>query len=100
MRFDVKAFTASFTIITAGFLFLLFVWCSANGFGAQIVQIFESIHPSGGFSIIENIGSSFFMKVPGIFINTVYAVLDAFIFSFLLSSLNNLIVTKSKKKKS
>ncbi len=98
MKFDIKAFTASFTIISVSFSLILFVWCSANGFGAQIVQLFESVHPTGGFSIIENINSSFFAKIPGIFINTIYVALDAFIVSFLFSSLNNFIVMKTRKK--
>lgn len=100
MKFDIKAFTSSFTILTASFSFILFTWCAANGFGAQIVQIFESVHPSGGLSIIENINKPFYAIIPGIIINTIYAALDGFIFSFLLSSLNNLIISQTGKKKS
>lgn len=97
MKFDIRSFTASFTLTVTIFSLLLFTWCSINGFGAQIVQIFESVHPSGGFSIIDNFDANLISKIPGIIINTLYAAIDSFIFSLLIAIFNNFFLNKLKK---
>lgn len=101
MNINLKAFTISFTLVVSIFSLILFIWCAINGFGAQLVQIFESIHPSGGFSIIENYNGSFLYITAGIAINTAYTILDtfiaSFIFAFTYNKINNINSKKIKK---
>ncbi len=99
MKIDIKAFTLSAVILTTLSSFILFVWCSSNNFAIEVVTLFEKLHPSGAFSISENLGNPFAKKIPGILINTVYAAADAFIFSFVFSFLYNLLADTDKKKK-
>ncbi|MCP4137903.1 MAG: hypothetical protein GY754_43475 [bacterium] len=93
MKLNIKAFSISALIIGAIPGLILFTWCSANGFGAELVKLFESIHPSGGLSILENMRPemTFVSRVPGILINTIYAGVDSFIAGFAFASLYNFL---------
>ncbi len=98
MKLNVKWFSITGLIMGGGIGLILFIWCSANGFGLQLVQLFESIHPSGGLSIVANISGSFVSKIPGIIVNTVYASVDSFIITFCYSGLYNLLISRASKK--
>jgi hypothetical protein len=78
---------------------ILFVWCLINGFGADIVRLFESIHPSGGLSIIDN-DLTLTSRIISVGINTAYAALDFLIFGFALSALYNFFINKFENDKS
>src|SRR4030042_2545934 len=94
MKLNIKWFSVTTLIIGTIPFLILFIWCSVNGFGVELVRIFESIHPNGGLSIFNNIDESFISRLPGIIINTAYAALDSFIFGITFSSLYNLFLTK------
>lgn len=94
MKLNVKWFSIASLIMGTIPLLALFIWCAINGFGAQLVGLFESIHPSGGFSIIENIDKELSTRIIGILINTLYAAIDSFILGFGFSSLYNLFISK------
>ena len=94
MKLNIKWFSLTAVVVGTVPALVLFIWCSANGFGAELVRLFESIHPSGGFSIIGNMTGGFSAKVPGIIINTLYAVVDSFIGGFAFSVLYNFFVTR------
>ena len=76
---------------------IIFIWCSINGFGADAVKLFESIHPSGGLSIIENMDKSTSFKLLGALIDTFYSAIDSFIAGFAFSGLYNLFISKFEK---
>ena len=97
MKLNTKWFSISLMIVGASFFLIFFIWCSVNGFGAELVRIFESIHPSGGLSIYQNMGKSFVSLIPGILVDTVYAAVDFFVFGFAFSSIYNLFVSRSIK---
>lgn len=99
MKLDIKAFTLSAVILITASSFILFVWCAANNFAFEVVTLFEKLHPSGAFSITENLGNPFSKKIPGILINTAYSAADVFIFSFIFSFLYNIFADTDKKKK-
>lgn len=100
MKLDIKAFTLTSLIIITAVSAILFIWCSINGFAFEVVNLFEILHPSGAFSIGQNLGNPFVSKIPGIIINTLYAAADSFILSFLFAVLyNRLTETGGKKKK-
>jgi hypothetical protein len=101
MKLNIKWFSITTLIIGTIPLFILFIWCSINQFGAEIVSLFESIHPSGGFSIIGNSGEleTFISRIPGIIINTVYAAIDFLILGSAFSSLYNFLVGRFDNKK-
>ena len=82
------------SIIALQILVWAMVFIFAN---AAFVRLFESIHPSGQFSIIQNIDKEFSQKIIGILINTLYAAVDSFIFGFILSSLYNFFVERFGK---
>ncbi len=94
MKINVKAFVISFTIVVSMPMVILFIWSALNGFGLMIVKIFESIHPSGGMSIVENINGSFTALLSGIIINSLYMMIDAFIVAFAFSKLYNFLSEK------
>lgn len=89
MKLNVKSFVISVTVIFSLPMIILFIWSSLNGFGLIPVKIFESVHPSGGFSIIENLSGTFLDRLPGILINSVYVIIDSIIFGFAFSKLYN-----------
>jgi len=94
MKFNVIWFSLTACIVGAFFSLVLFIWCSVNGFGAELVRLFESVHPSGGFSIIENMDASFLSKIPGILINFLYSAVDFLVAGFAFSSVYNLLLSK------
>jgi hypothetical protein len=100
MKLNIKWFSITTLIIGTIPLLMLFIWCSINQFGAEIVSLFESVHPSGGFSIIGNSGEAdtFINRIPGIIINTAYTAIDFLILGFAFSSLYNFMVTRFDKK--
>jgi hypothetical protein len=100
MKLHIKSFCITALIIGTMPLLILFIWCSINGFGIEVVRIFESIHPSGGLSIFNNLDKSLLNRLPGIIINTAYAALDSFIFGITFSSLYNFFISKFESQKS
>jgi len=94
MKLSIKWFSVTTLIVGTVPAAILFIWCAFNGFGAEIVRIFESIYPSGGFSIIDNMDKTFISRIPGIVINSCYVAVDCFIMGFAFSSLYNLFVSK------
>ncbi len=100
MKINIKWFSITTLIIGTVPMLILFVWCSINNFGIDIVRLFESIHPNGGLSIIEKIDSTVSARIPGIVINTMYAALDSLIAGFAFSALYNFFVSISENKKS
>lgn len=100
MKLNIVYFSITALIIATIPMSLLFIWCGINGFGAEIVRLFELIHPSGGFSIIENMDKDFSTRIPGIVINTIYVAVDSFIGGFTFSSLYNFLITRTEKKES
>jgi len=97
MRLHIRAFClASVTTATLPG-FIIFVWCSLTGFGTELVRLFESIHPSGGLSIIDNVNNSFTSCIPGIVVNTLYTAVDAFILSIIFALFYNLFIGKFEK---
>lgn len=100
MKLNIKWFSITTLIVGTVPMLILFVWCSINNFGIEIVRLFESIHPNGGLSIIETIESGIATRVPGILINTLYAALDSLIAGFAFSALYNFFVSFSEKNKS
>ncbi len=99
MKFNVKWFSITLMLVVSVPALALFIWCSATGFGADIVKLFESIHPSGGFSIIKQLTQSkgFSSCIPGIVINFFYTVVDTFIVGFVFASVYNTFVSKFAK---
>ncbi len=89
MKLNIRAFALSFTILASVPFIVIFIWCSVNGFGSLVVQIFESLHPSGGYSIIKNMSGAFTAKLPGIAINSIYILIDSFISAFVFASFYN-----------
>ncbi len=96
MKLNVISFSLSTLIVGTIPLAILFIWCALNGFGLEFVRIFESIHPSGGLSIIENMSKGFSARIFGIFINIFYVAADTFIAGFALSSIYNFLNKKIK----
>lgn len=94
MKFNVKWFSITALIIGTIPFMGLFIWCSINGFGIEIVKLFESVHPSSGYSIFQNMDKAFSGRIPGIIIDTVYAALDSFILGFSFSGLYNFFVAR------
>ena len=92
MKINIKYFSIALTVVLSTPIIILFIWCAANGFGIDVVRIFESLHPNAGFSIVET--GSFV----GVAINSAYAIIDSFIFSFAFASLYNFLVSKGEKK--
>ncbi|MBN1501105.1 MAG: hypothetical protein JW982_13170, partial [Spirochaetes bacterium] len=92
MKINIRAFALSFTICVSVPFIAIFIWCSANNFGSLVVQIFESLHPSGGYSIIRNMNSGFTSKIPGIAINSAYILIDSFISAFVFASFYNFFI--------
>ena len=89
MKLNVKWFTVTALIIGTTPLMILFIWCAINGFGLEAVRLFESVHPGGGFSIIDASDGSFASKIPGILINTLYAAADSLIAGFGFATIYN-----------
>lgn len=100
MKLHIKSFSITALIIGTIPLLILFTWCSINGFGIELVRLFESIHPSGGLSIFNNMDKSLLDRLPGIIINTAYAALDSFIFGITFSSLYNFFISIFESQKS
>lgn len=94
MKLHIKSFSITSLIIGTIPMLILFSWCSINGFGIEMVRLFESIHPSGGLSIFNNMDNSLLDRLPGIIINTAYTALDSFIFGITFSSLYNFLISK------
>ncbi len=91
MKLNVKSFVLTMAIIISVPSIVLFVWSSLNGFGLIIVKIFESVHPSGGLSIVENLDSNFLSKLPGVAINSLYVIIDSVIIGYAFSKLYNFL---------
>ncbi len=89
MKLQVKWFTLS--LVLAGLIpsVILFAWCAVNGFGTEVVRLFESIHPAGGFSVIPSAGSTALSRIIAVVINSLYSAVDFFIAGILFSSLYN-----------
>lgn len=98
MKLNIKWFSITTLIIGTVPMLILFIWCSINNFGIEIVRLFESVHPNGGLSIIGNIDGTFTSRIPGIAINTLYASLDSLIAGFAFSALYNFFISLSEKK--
>lgn len=99
MKLNIKWFSITALIVGTVPLLILFIWCSINNFGLEMVRIFESIHPNGGLSIVENIENPITARIPGVIINTIYAALDSLIAGFAFSALYNFFISISEKKK-
>ncbi len=97
MKLNVKWFSLTALIVGTVPLCILFIWCAANGFGIELVRIFESVHPSGGLSIFQNMEEAFVSRIPGILIDTAYAAADFFILGLAFSSLYNLLIDRFEK---
>ena len=93
MKLNVKAFAISLMIVFTVPSMVLFIWCAVNGFGIEVVRIFETLHPNGGFSVVKD-GS-----IVGVVVNTIYAAVDSFIVGFAFSSLYNVLVGSDERKK-
>ncbi|MBP7734854.1 MAG: hypothetical protein KA369_02665 [Spirochaetes bacterium] len=98
MKLNIKWFSITTLIIGTLPMLILFIWCSINNFGIEVVRLFESIHPNGGLSIIENIEGTITSRIPGIAINTMYAAFDSLIAGFAFSALYNFFISLSQKK--
>jgi hypothetical protein len=92
MKLSNKWFTITALIVGTTPLFFLFLWCAINGFGLEAVRLFESIHPAGGFSIIDAMNGPFVARIPGIIINTLYAAADSMIAGFGFSTIYNFFI--------
>jgi hypothetical protein len=99
MKLNILWFSLTALIVGSTPLLILFIWCSINGFGIEAVRIFESIHPAGGLSIIENLNGGITARIPGIVIDTAYAALDFLIAGFAFSALYNFFAGRSEKTK-
>lgn len=97
MKLNIRAFCLASVIIVTLPSLLLFVWCAVTGFGSELVRLFESVHPSGGLSIIANVSTSFTSCIPGIAVNTLYAAADSFIGSMMFVLLYNFLAGKFEK---
>lgn len=97
MKLNVKWFSITALIVVTVPSAVLFVWTSINGFGLEMVRLFESLHPGGGLSILNNIENGFTGCIPGILINVFYAAVDSFIAGFAFSSLYNLFLSRFEK---
>jgi hypothetical protein len=97
MKLHVTWFAVT-ALIVGGIPFtILFIWCATNGFGAEAVRLFESLHPSGELSIIANMDKTFSARIPGILINSIYIFIDCFIAGFAFSSLYNFLTGRFTK---
>jgi len=94
MKINVKAFVIALSVIISVPMIVLFIWSSYNGFGILPVKIFESIHPSGGMSIVENIDGTFMTRLPGVLIDSLYIIVDSVIISFAFSKFYNYLSSK------
>ena len=97
MKIHVKSFSIAALIVGTVPIGFLFVWCAVNGFGVEVVRIFESIHPSGAFSILGNMDKPFTGMIPGILIDIFYAAVDSFIVGFAFASLYNMLCNRFEK---
>ncbi len=97
MKINVKAFVISFTAVVSVPTIVLFIWSAFGGFGLVIVKIFESVHPSGGMSIVQNMDGSFAALISGIIIDSLYVIVDSFIFAFAFANLYNFLTEKFKE---
>lgn len=89
MKLNLKAFVISMVIIVTVPWLLLFIWCGINGFGVDLVRIFESIHPAGAFSVAAEAGKGIGATIVAAIINTVYVAVDTFIVSLVFVLLYN-----------
>ena len=89
MKLNVKWFTISSMIVVTIPMILLFIAFVLFGLGGELVKLFESIHPGGGFSLINNIDKDEKILFVGILINIIWTMVDVFLFAFALSSLYN-----------
>ncbi len=94
MKLNTKWFTVTAVIVGTVPALILYIWCSINGFGAELVSLFESVHPSGGFSIVANLNEPPASRIAGVIINTLYTLVDFFILGIAFSGLYNFLVTK------
>ncbi len=95
MKLNIKWFTFSVVVVSAVPMLGLFIWCFFNGFGAEVVKLFESIHPSG-FSILSGELSSG-GRLLAVGINTIYVIIDSFILGAAFSALYNFMVSRGEK---
>lgn len=100
MKLNIKWFSITTLVVGTVPMLILFIWCSINNFGIEVVRLFESIHPNGGLSIIETIDGAVTARIPGIIINTLYTALDSLIAGFAFSALYNFFVSLSERTKS
>jgi hypothetical protein len=89
MKLHVKWFTLSMVLTGLVPSLILFSWCAVNGFGTDLIRIFESVHPAGGFSVIPASGSTPASRIIAVVINSLYSAADFFIAGILFSSLYN-----------
>jgi hypothetical protein len=98
MKLNNKWFTITLIIVGTVPALILFIWCGLNGFGTELVRVFESIHPAGGFSAIPTADTTFLTRLPAVVINTLYAGADLFITGIAFSTLYNFFVERSGTK--
>lgn len=94
MKLQVKWFTLALVITGVIPSIILFTWCALNGFGEDLVRMFESIHPAGGFSAIPNSGLERPMRLVAALINTLYSMADLLIAGVAFSSLYNFFLSR------
>jgi hypothetical protein len=94
MKLHVKWFTLSLVLTGLIPSLILFSWCAVNGFGTELVRVFESIHPAGGFSVIPSAGSTPVSRVIAVVINSLYCAVDFFIAGILFSSFYNFFLER------
>lgn len=97
MKLHIRSFCLTVMILFTIPALALFIWCSVTGFGTELVRLFESVHPSGGMSILSNTAAPLWGRVPGIVVNTLYMAADSFIAGMAFPSLYNFFVSIFEK---
>ncbi len=97
MKLNIKAFSISVMIVITVPSLILFIWCSLNGFGSEVVRLFESIHPTGGFSITENFSKPVYIRLIGVLADTLYVAIESFFAGYFIALINNVLIPVSKK---
>lgn len=99
MKLEVRSFIIAVLTVTLVPWIILLVWCSINGFGFELINLYEKLHPSGALSLVFNINNPYHTRIPGIIINTLYLAADGFILSFAFVTVYNLCLKKFNTKK-
>jgi hypothetical protein len=100
-RLSVLAMGFSWGAFLAVIIFILSLWCSFTGFAEKFLAVFNYLNPNPYqvvYSYALSAWSNFISNIPGILINTFYALIDGVIMGFLLGVFYNISLNILEKK--